>query len=312
MSIRLRFLSHSFYMDKKMDKKETPLHVLSGDEQEPVLMKESPCTHRQRRRAHWDRLWLTDPEQAVRASEWVQGEVEKQRMASIWSLLQLCAPYTDKRIVDLGCGAGVLTLRLQQAGAKVDAVDLSKCALRRLEEQQAASAHPIRTVRAYVPYTELEDAAYDLVLCSGLMGELSREEQRVLIAEVYRLVHPDGRILLATSMDTTTDGALEKWHHLLETELEIIEEQRLYHAYFLALLRMGKKLPKVLQGIFTRLEQSGFGLNWLAKRCQAIRGARGVSHVASLARRKALQRSGEVAETPLGVREQRLKRRIWE
>lgn len=298
-------------MDKK---KETPLKVISNaiDEKEHPPMKEGSQTHQQRRKAHWDRLWRTNPEQAARASEWVQGELEKQRVASIWSLLQLNAPYTDKRVVDLGCGAGVLTLRLQQAGAKVDAVDLSNLALRRLEELQEPSAHPIHPVRAYVPYVELEDSAYDLVLCSGLIGELSREEQRLLIAEVYRLVRPDGRLLLATSMDTTTDGALEKWHHLLETELEIIEEYRLYHAYFLALLRIGKKLPKALQGSVTWFEQSGFGANWLSRCCVSFRGERGVSHVATLAKRKALQKSGEAEESQLSPREQRLKRRIWE
>lgn len=305
-----------------MDKKKTPLHVISGkaqpvlDEKELPSTKENSQTHRQRCKAHWDRLWLTHPEQAARASEWVQGELEKQRIESIWSLLQSCAPFTDKRVVDLGCGAGVLALRLQQAGAQVDAVDLSNLALRRLEEKQAQALHPIHSVRAYVPHTELEDAAYDLVLCSGLIGDLSREEQRLLIAESYRLIHPDGRVVLATSMDTTTDGALDKWHHLLETELEIIEEYKLYHAYFLALLRAGKRLPKFLnwplKGFFNWLEQSGCGANWQARCCQWLRGERGVSHVASLAKRKALQQSGEVQETPLSAREQRLKRRIWE
>lgn len=275
--------------------------------------KEGPETHQQRKRAYWDRLWLTNPTQAISASQGVQGELERQRGESIMSLLKENEPYKDKRVVDLGCGSGKLTLILQRAGAQVDAVDLSNLALRYVEKQQEqTAAYKLNLIRAYVPYTQLEDASYDLVLCSELVGELSSEEQRVLIAEMYRLAKPAGCILVATSLDTTTDGALEKWHRLLETELEIIHEDRLYHAYFLSLLRMGKKMPKVLQAFFDRLETSALIVGWLAARCQSFRGERGVSHVATLAKRKPLHYSGVAESTPLSIREQRLKRRIWE
>lgn len=306
--------------EEKKDKKNRLLQVITKEDintphesQSIQSGKEGPQTHQQRKRAYWDRLWLTNSEEAIRASEGFQGELERQRVESIWSLLTPYEPYTDKRVVDLGCGSGKLTLALQGAGARVDAVDLSNLALRHVERQQAlAAAHKINVIRAYVPYTELEDATYDLVLCSGLMGDLSSEEQRVLIAEMYRLAKPEGYILAASSIDTTTDGALEKWHRLLETELEIVDEHRLYHAYFLALLRMGKNMPKVFQGFYEWLATSECIANWLAARCQSFRGERGVSHVATLARRKPLQYSGEAEKTSLSTRDQRLKRRIWE
>lgn len=302
-----------------MDKKESPLSIIKDDDHVPTspskgsIAHENSQTRAQRTRAFWDRLWLTDPAKAKNASEPVQGELEKQRLQSIGAILESIQPFTDKRVVDLGCGAGTFCLGLQALGAKVDAVDVSNIALQHLEKQQMKNAlHCLRALRAYVPYTELEEGVYDLVLCTSLIADLAAEEQRVLINECYRLVKPEGYIVLATSIDTTTDGALDKWHRLLETELEIISEHKLYNAYFLALLRLREKMPKALAGPFKWLEKTGFGAAFLARRCYSLRGERGVSHVVSLAKRKPLERTGEAEKTPLSVREQRLKRRVWE
>lgn len=69
------------------------------------------------------------------------------------------------RVIDFGCGTGLLTERLVAAGAKVDAVDTSEAMLAVLREKN--TRHPLPGVTTATVLPEAT-ADHDLVVCSSV------------------------------------------------------------------------------------------------------------------------------------------------
>ena len=99
-------------------------------------------------------------------------------------VLELLAPKPGERILDLGCGDGVLTKRLVDDGCEVVAVDSS-----------AAQVEAAKTLGldAYVMAGEdlTFDAEFDAVFSNAVLHWIRRADP--MIAAVYRALKPGGR-----------------------------------------------------------------------------------------------------------------------
>ena len=95
------------------------------------------------------------------------------------------------RILDLGCGAGVLTELLLEDGFRPTACDLSQDMLElarsRLQRFPTAS---FRLAQADVEHLPFEDAEFDIVLCLGVLGYIENTDSAV--AEIRRVIKPGG------------------------------------------------------------------------------------------------------------------------
>lgn len=101
-------------------------------------------------------------------------------------LLELLRPRRGERIVDLGCGDGVLTARIAAAGADVVGVDSSP-------EQVAAARAKGLNARVMDGHALSFDAEYDAVFSNAALHWMKRPAD--VVAGVRRALRPGGRMV---------------------------------------------------------------------------------------------------------------------
>lgn len=177
-----------------------------------------------------ERLWHNDPNKFNPNRDCM----ERHRIELTFDAICCKGPLQNKRVADLGCGTGILAIKLANEGAHVDAVDVATNALEIVKKNH----HPlICTVHDCLPNTKLNDNHYDFVVCTDLIAYLNPSEQRILMAELARLVKTEGTVIISTALDIDTDDPLERFASLGETEF-IIETWALsYHRLLIKLLR---------------------------------------------------------------------------
>ncbi|WP_406139276.1 class I SAM-dependent methyltransferase [Streptomyces sp. NBC_01089] len=98
------------------------------------------------------------------------------------------------RALDLAAGEGRNAVWLAGRGWRVDAIDFSPVAVRRIMDAVGSDQKSVRATVAdatrYIP----EEAAYDLVLISYL--QLPRQDMAAVLASACRAVRPGGTLLL--------------------------------------------------------------------------------------------------------------------
>jgi ubiquinone/menaquinone biosynthesis C-methylase UbiE len=273
-------------------------------------------------KARADRQWLLHPE--VFNPDY--SVIERERVHRTWKLIKPLLEEPEQVVADLGLGWGTLARKIRERGASVDAVDVSENALKNFRAQGPCD---IRLSCEALPHTSLPDDHYDIVVCADVIADLEGHDQRLLVSELYRLLKPTGHLVCSTPLDYTTDGALERFSELLETEFEIIEWDVSHHAYSLRFMHL-------LEGPHRRLEnRSRFHWLWrsldticyplasFARRsrpltfmleglCRGISPDQGVTHAICVAKRKTLTPANPEAFDQMAPQNQRLRRRVWE
>ena len=117
---------------------------------------------------------LLRAENAVR-TPWIIGEIEK-RFANPVSVL------------DIGCGAGLLTNALAQKGHSVSGIDISESSLETAKRHDATGTVHYETANAYsLPFP---DASFDAVCAMDVLEHV--EEPHMLVAEASRVLKENG------------------------------------------------------------------------------------------------------------------------
>jgi 2-polyprenyl-3-methyl-5-hydroxy-6-metoxy-1,4-benzoquinol methylase len=165
----------------------------------------------------WLRRWDARAQQAV---DWActqfPAPVRERGLARsyyeyLWTageLLRLLpAPLREVRVLDAGCGAGVIPLALARLGAQVTAVDRFQEYQDSLDNQMGTAAeivprlarNGIRVERRDLIQDGLpgESEAYDAITCFAVIEHLAESPRRLLQA-MYRLVKPGGCVVLTT------------------------------------------------------------------------------------------------------------------
>ncbi|MFI7422112.1 class I SAM-dependent methyltransferase [Nonomuraea sp. NPDC049684] len=94
------------------------------------------------------------------------------------------------RILDVGCGTGVVTAAALAAGAEVTAVDADAAML-----ELVARRHPAATVRrATLPVLPFEDACFDAVAGNFVVNHVA--DVPATLAELRRVLRPGGAVAL--------------------------------------------------------------------------------------------------------------------
>lgn len=204
-----------------------PLNIVSISS-EPSHYTPSRDFYKKELEAKFERLWLLDPEQFNP----LRNCLERERLERSWEILNHYTDLKNKKIVDLGCGSGVFSRRMRDAGGIIDAVDIAKNALKHFS--QFDTTH-IQTHQEAVPDTRLPDGHYDIVVAMELIAELPPEDYRLFFAELSRLIKPNGCLLCSSAIDVYTEDGVERLLDLAQTEFDIGEVKKSYHALFIRL-----------------------------------------------------------------------------
>ncbi len=179
-------------------------------------------------------------------SEWARVakelEAENLKLASYDStLLDLLGDVTDKKLLDYGCGPGILASALQRGGADIRTYDIS-------EQMRKLCGEKIGHERVYasadaIPKDYFEGVICNLVLCIVNENEVARisrnirdvlqQEGRAYIGFCNPLIFnvPESRLDLRDHSEQGYDENHRYWKTKKEGGYRIVEEHRSINWY---------------------------------------------------------------------------------
>jgi 2-polyprenyl-6-hydroxyphenyl methylase/3-demethylubiquinone-9 3-methyltransferase len=122
------------------------------------------------------------------------------------------------RVLDVGCGGGLLAARLAEEGAQVSGVDLSHTSLVAAKAHMEAAGLSIDLVTARGESLPLLDSSFDAVVSSDFLEHVP--DLDAVIAECARLLKPGGLFLYETINRTMLARVTAIW--LFERALGLI------------------------------------------------------------------------------------------
>lgn len=115
----------------------------------------------------------------------------------------------EKRILDVGCGDGVLAWLLGRCGARCVGVDPSAIAieLARKKHAEKGSDATFGVTSGYS--TQFPDDTFDAVVCSDVIEHVRQPD--LLLGELYRVLRPGGVVVVSTPV-RLTEQPLDRMH----------------------------------------------------------------------------------------------------
>ena len=112
-----------------------------------------------------------------------------------------------KKVLDAGCGGGILTESLAKEGAKVTGIDTSKGAIERARKHAAQGDLDIDyLVESCQSHAATRRNAYDVVTCMEMIEHV--EDPAVTIAQLSSVLRTGGSLVLSTINRTPLAGAV--------------------------------------------------------------------------------------------------------
>lgn len=115
-------------------------------------------------------------------------------------LVRLCAPLPRGKALDVGAGEGRHALWLAAQGYNVEAIDISREGVRRLEKETGRLGLKVRCVVAGAADHEFGQKQYDLVISTGCaLNFFKKARAKEIIARLKAAVTPAGHIYVTLS-----------------------------------------------------------------------------------------------------------------
>ena len=121
--------------------------------------------------------------------------------------------YTGKQVLDVGCGAGVMSGLFADAGAEVTSIDLTQAAVETTKRSGNRWGFPFRVSRMDAEALALKDDSFDFAFSWGVLHH-TRDTERAF-TEVARVLKPAGSGLIMVYHKTSAVYYLKGLYWLL-------------------------------------------------------------------------------------------------
>lgn len=171
-----------------------------------------------------------------------------QEWADRWYKIETFLPYLkqflaylpkEPKIVELCCGTGYDTMRLNKLGATVVGLDLSKGALKIAKEKNPNIRFFLQDILQDYSYVGIVDG---ILCCAGLI-HLSNEEMQIAFQQMHKVVKDGGHLFLVVY-----DGTGKR----LDWQYKIIDEVTYDRTFYRHIL---EELKNASDGLFTYLQE---------------------------------------------------------
>jgi ubiquinone/menaquinone biosynthesis C-methylase UbiE len=156
----------------------------------------------------------------IYANDGVRGEIYRTRQATVLDWIDGLGLEPSSQMLEVGCGAGFLSIALAQRGFRLHAID-SVEAMVSLASQHAVDAqltHLLSLGLGDVNCLAFGDSAFDLVVALGVIPWLERPE--LAMQEIARVTKPGGYVLLTTDNWAALINWLDPVYHPLSKPLK--------------------------------------------------------------------------------------------
>jgi ubiquinone/menaquinone biosynthesis C-methylase UbiE len=128
---------------------------------------------------------------------------------NIDDIASMVMPCHGARILDAGSGTGTLSMLLEERGADVTSLDFSEEALR----QHLKKAPAAKVMRASLEDPLVfDEGSFDFVCCASVLFALSYSGCHNAVREFFRVLRPNGRLIVSVAAPAKKNGALLARH----------------------------------------------------------------------------------------------------
>jgi ubiquinone/menaquinone biosynthesis C-methylase UbiE len=150
--------------------------------------------------SYWDEVYR---------EEGLQGRIYRNRQDAVLTYIDTTAPRPGSRVMEIGCGAGHLTMQLAGRGLRVEAIDASPAMVELTAERarREGFAESVHVGVADVHALPFADGEFDLIVAVGVLPWLHtpaaavREMARVLGAGAHLVLTADNGARLTSFID---------------------------------------------------------------------------------------------------------------
>jgi ubiquinone/menaquinone biosynthesis C-methylase UbiE len=171
-------------------------------------------------------------------------------------LIQAAGPKPDERVLDVGCGTGIVAREVASrlgATAAVTAVDLSANMLSVARSTAARDGLTIEWREGNAEQLPFRDAAFDLVLCQFALMFVT--DKAAGLSEMRRVVTESGRVLISLWQGLDRHPFYQTLHNVIQQRLGMSALQEIF-----ALGNADDLRGLVLEAGFRRVEIKPFSL----------------------------------------------------
>ena len=192
-----------------------PDSLLPSESARPGI-QENVNTHFDATVSYWDAIYR-EPD--------LQGVIYQQRQAAVLDYVDDAHLQPQARVLEIGCGAGHLTVRLAERSMQVNAVDASPGMVELTARQARDAGYEKRVVVAQADAHSLpfESGYFDLVVAVGVIPWLHSPGEAV--AEMARVLRSGGQLVLTADNGARLSSFTDPRGMLALTPL-----RRIYHA----------------------------------------------------------------------------------
>ncbi|HET8852310.1 MAG TPA: methyltransferase domain-containing protein [Ktedonobacteraceae bacterium] len=174
----------------------------------------------------------------------VDAEIYRERHARVLAWIDSLALPPGSRVLEIGCGAGFMSIALAQRGLRVHAIDAVEAMVEQARRHAAEAGITDRLCLEVGDIYALgfENESFDLVIAIGVIPWLERAE--LAIQEMARVTRPGGHIILTADNRQRLNNLLDPLRNPTLTPLK----QGVKHA--LERLGLRRRLPDQTEAPF--------------------------------------------------------------